>query len=543
MLQDCPLCRQIVDPQPQRSHALCVTIPAWTTPGAVVAIDSRGLNGRLFAIELIGLVDRAGLLTVAQIDDREDVEIYIGNQPWPLVAGPSVRFASGDLILIVSAQAGHHAVASLEDMLASAHGWRADFDPAEHITGGFIGHTWLLSDERSEVFVVRPDRRRQIRQDLASMLGASSRELVIQPARFDTPDFAYKGTAVQTVLAALRSTSFLPSYRSRPVVCFVDARPVMLTVTWKVCPDGILDTGTLAERFMPTCPTGYFVWFAKSDLTPITLGATYHVEDGEVITVLFRPFPALQDGLQPPADSPDGDDPDDDPSGDDDSGQGRHSAPSVALSSGHPTGFADTGGTANIISSPIGHPNTGYAVMWHSIYRHIADLAGKWRITPVGNGVGGWRGSFAVCWLTPRSAAPVEAGLRGGSPPLIPPRSPVTRPAPSHRQFLCLQVEMWVLCFLHHACLDGTTVLTPFLASWACLLASFASFGILSAGSLHGRVARRYSFLILFCIFVYHVRPAVAVQLPSYSSQPAQHGFTAECELRQYLKHQAQSRP
>ena len=263
---------QIVDPQPQSSHALCVAIPEWTTPGAIVAIDSRGINVRLFATELIGLVDRAGLLTVAQLEDRADVDIYIGNQPWPFVAGPSVRFANGDLILIVSTQARHHTVVSLQDMLASDHGWDADFDPATIINGGFNGFTWLLSDERSEVFVVRPERRRQIRQDLAAQLNASSRELVIQSARLASPDFAYKGIAVQTVLAALRHTNFLPSYSSRPVVCFVDARPVLLTVTWQVCPDGILNTNALAERFVPRCPPGYFVWLVNNDLTPITPG-------------------------------------------------------------------------------------------------------------------------------------------------------------------------------------------------------------------------------------------------------------------------------
>ena len=43
-------CVREVHPQPQRSHAICVTLPGWPVPGAAVAIDSRDINGMLFSV-------------------------------------------------------------------------------------------------------------------------------------------------------------------------------------------------------------------------------------------------------------------------------------------------------------------------------------------------------------------------------------------------------------------------------------------------------------------------------------------------------------
>ena len=222
-----------VHPQPRGTHALCITAPAWDFLGAIVVVDSRGINGRLFALHLAGFVNRAGLLNAAGIPQDAAVEVYIGNQPWPLVDGPYVGLCNGELVLIVSPRAHHHVIAGLQDMLASVDGWDPAFDPSRHLYGGFIAHTWLMSDDASGFFILQPERRRQVRQDIAFFLNVSSRELVIQAAHLTAQDFAYKGVAASTVLAALRSTEFLPSYRSRPVICFIDARAVLLTITWQ----------------------------------------------------------------------------------------------------------------------------------------------------------------------------------------------------------------------------------------------------------------------------------------------------------------------
>ncbi|CAE7240817.1 unnamed protein product [Symbiodinium microadriaticum] len=159
-----------VDPQPHGSHALCVTAPEWDVHGAIVVFDSRGINGKLFAFQITCPIDRAGLLTVAQFETSDPVDVFIGSQPWPLVDGPLVSLVHGDLVLLRSAQAPAHTIVSLHDMLLAAAGWDSAFDPAQQIEGGFSGHTWLLGDERSELFIVRPERM-HLAKDLPTQEG------------------------------------------------------------------------------------------------------------------------------------------------------------------------------------------------------------------------------------------------------------------------------------------------------------------------------------------------------------------------------------
>ena len=383
-----------VDPQPHGSHALCVTAPEWDVHGAIVVFDSRGINGKLFAFQITCPIDRAGLLTVAQFETSDPVDVFIGSQPWPLVDGPLVSLVHGDLVLLRSAQAPAHTIVSLHDMLLAAAGWDSAFDPAQQIEGGFSGHTWLLGDERSELFIVRPERHRQIRQDIAAAFGVSSRELVLQPARLHTPDFAHKGTAVNTVLAALSHTGFLPSTRSRPTVCFVDARPVLHTITWKVCPDGVLDTTELFDRFIRYCPAGYSVWIFRNDLSSLPAGVFVPVADGEVLTVMYRPFQVDQTEPPSPPDSPDDGDSDGDRPDEGDEQPGLRYTSVQDAPSQRP---ADTGGTVHTDRGPQDFTNAYFAVMWYAILLHLADLAGKWWPTPVGCRFGSHRERTALC--------------------------------------------------------------------------------------------------------------------------------------------------
>ena len=400
---------QAVHPQPSSSHALCVAGPDWDVCGPIIALDSRGVSGQLFAIQLAGQVDRVGLFNVAQLDPQADIEVYIGSQPWPLINGLFVNLLHGDLVLFAHAQARHHAVGSLQDMLASAYGWDADFDPAQQISGGFHAHTWLMSDDSAEFFLLRPDRRRQLRQDIATALQVSSRELVLQPARLRDPDCAHRGVAASSVLAALHSTNFLPSHRLRSVVCFIDARPILGTLTWQVCPDGVIDSGVIASRFLVNCPAGYSIVILRQDLLPLRIGEFVPVDDGEVFTILFVPFQTIQNfGPQPP-DEPDDDDEDEDTA--DDAGDGGPAAYTAsALSpSGPPTCAADTGGTSHASGSSA-HRAHRFVVKWSLFLIHAAVLAGRIGIISVHFGAGdGVEGLSAVCGLLSKVIICIEA--------------------------------------------------------------------------------------------------------------------------------------
>ena len=373
---------QAVHPQPQISHALCVATPEWEPAGAIVVFDCRGIDGRLFSLQLVGRITRHGLLTAAQLDGGSDVQVYIGSQPWPLVDGPAIDLLPGELVLFATADGPHHAVASLQEMLSSAAGWEEHFDPAALGMARPASLTWVFGDAGSFFFDARPARHRQLRQDVALAVNAAPRDLMLQAATLDPPDFAHRGIGARILMAALRIADFLPSVRSGPVVCFVDARPILLGVTYQVCPDGIMVVSDLIARFVPRCPAGYVVCLLNPQSELQLPGSTVVVGAGEVLTVHFRYGGLGSDDSHfswPPDDYDGGHG--NRPSGGDSrlgggSTQGAFASPPTSSS-------ADTGGTGHVSGGSTGYAVQGNAVMWMPKLVRDAVPAGTWGFTSV----------------------------------------------------------------------------------------------------------------------------------------------------------------
>ena len=466
---------QAVFPQPQGSHALCVTTPEWGFQGSVVAFDCRGVNGRLFSLHLVGRVDRSGLFVAAQIQACDEIDIYVGSQPWPLVDGPSIDLFTGELVMFRYAGGCAHVVSSLQDMLLSTQ-WDAHFNPAALLSSGPTARTWLMGDDSSALFEIGSDRQQHTRQDIATVLGVSSRELVIQPAYTDAPDFAHRGVNVRTILAALRSTAFLPAYRTRHVICFLDARPILLPISWKVCPDGLLDTGEIARRYAGWCPPGFAIRIVKGNANPIRLGLHIPVNDGEVFTILFQSFQVSFEGIAPPTDPQDDDDGDSDHPDDDRWDARSNTRPPASFGAGYPTSAADTGGTEQPPCSNSRDPVSHTAVKWHARHYIDAVLPGTWRITPVC-----LRGikcssdhctrpavcSDGACWVTARSRSD---GLVSGAACCW--SSLLLGQHLFSSQVVCgSAVVKWCLGFTQHAFSSGDLSITPVLLLLPRLLA------------------------------------------------------------------------
>ena len=335
-----------VFPQPQVSHALCIATPSWETQGPIVVLDSRNINGRLFALQVGSRVDRAGLLIAAQLDSVEDIDVYIGSQPWPIPDNHFVTLFYDELVLLAQANAPHHTVASLQDMLNDEEGWISDFDPASQLSPGYNSTVWLLGNEGNRPFELQPHRRGQLRADIARLLNLSARELVLQPAHLTVPDYAYRGVAARTLLAALCRTDFADP-ASNPVICFIDARPIMLTITWRVCPNGVLDTQSIVEVYAGWCPPGLTLCILRHDHTYLPIGGRVVVEAGEVLTILFLPPLTQADAPDAPS-SPGDDDAEDPDTSEDERADDRLADPAIVGSPAEASrASAGTGETSN----------------------------------------------------------------------------------------------------------------------------------------------------------------------------------------------------
>ena len=502
---------QAVYPQPQSSHALCIATPEWEPIGALVAIDSRSINGRLFSVQLVGRVTRQGLFNAAGIERDDSIHVYIGNQPWPLLDGPAVEFFPGELVLFRFATAPPHTVATLQDMLASAVGWAPAYD-ASHLTGGG-SLTWVLSDETSSFFDVRADRRQQLRQDIACHVGASSRELVLQAAHLDAQDFAHRGVCARAVLAALRHTEFLPYTQGRAVVCFVDARPVLGGIVWQVCPNGSLDYAAIVARFAYRCPTGYTTWLLKSGDPVHPAGPYLAVLGGEVFIVRFQFSPPVDEDMSPPSHPPAGDagdSPDSDGDADDHlPGSGSHSVGSVSSLSR----LADTGGTARGSRTPgVGSAHRSYA-MWRASPLLAVVLADTWRLTPSWSLACPLGVSSAVCRQSP--GCDCAGAVRTGFISAV-----LDQPAGCFPLWGAGPLAYkWFIGFVQHALLLGslwTTSVVAFAFSSHCFMAAF--WLCLFLGPLHLPHGRLWWFGLLLCM---RAPAAMAMQLGAWHSGAA----------------------
>ncbi|CAE7492062.1 ANKRD52, partial [Symbiodinium sp. KB8] len=255
--------------------------------------------------------------------------------------------------------------------------------------------TWVLGDEASFLFDVRPSRYHFFWHDVAGAVRSIASDLTFQYALLDPPDFAYKGTAARDILAALRSADFLPSVTSWPVVCFIDARPLLLSITYQVCPDGLLDVNDVIARYVPRCPAGYEVRLFNSTFDVQQPGSLIAVAAGEVLTVLLC-FVGAPVSVGPPNEPFDDDDGSVDPRPD--GGMSPRtlrdfpSASSVVTSS-----LADTGGTGHVDAGRHVHPVQSFLVTWLARISHDAVLAGSWRTTSVWSLAGWPELDLAVC--------------------------------------------------------------------------------------------------------------------------------------------------
>ena len=380
-----------VCPQPKGTHALVLSLPAWDLDCPLVAFDCRAVNGALFALQLIGLVSRADLLRAAQLEADLDVDVYVGAQPWPLPEAANVRLFLGDLVLIVPRGARQHVVSDLQDMLQSAAGWSADFDPANEVQGPIHHFSWIIGWDSSFHFRIQPDRRRQVRHDIAQGLGVLPGDFSLCPARIESSDFAHRGQYARTVLAACRRGDLDTIAGVQQALCFIDARPLLLRLLPRICPAGVLDTNLLLQIFAHPCPDGWVVCIIRDHVEHRVIGQQISVNEGDVFAVVFRP-PSEEIANPTPPPTP----PDDSDSSDDEGHRPSRAQSSVSAPSSSSTPaiyLADTGGTS---AHSLGQsPSPSGCTMWLARFLQLAVLAGTWLVTPVTAGFFG-QGSAIV---------------------------------------------------------------------------------------------------------------------------------------------------
>ena len=188
-----------VYPQTHAGFGLVLAQPDWEFNGVHVLFDCSELDARMFSLAIASVVDRASLLSIAGVAANAPVLVYIGGSPWPLEPRTPVRPQEGDCISILPVEHDVMILASLEDMLLSAQGWRQEYDfPGEHNRG-----LWILTDAEPFRLAMPTDNRRRIRRAIAEELGCPPDLLRITPTRVQVVDHADRGHLTNAVIVAL----------------------------------------------------------------------------------------------------------------------------------------------------------------------------------------------------------------------------------------------------------------------------------------------------------------------------------------------------
>ena len=336
-----------VDPQPSRTHAIVLSAPAWPFHGVIVAFDCRPIGGTVFAVHLFGHLNREDLLRVAQLATDFQGEVVVGTLPWPLPRDVHVTLSHGDLVSFRPQGAGANPVHTLAHMLRSSDGWDPAFDPTNEFRLSPSHRIWIPGDHDSYSFQVLPERHRQLRLDIAQLCNVPVDRLFVQVAHLRSRDFAHRGLQARAIFVASGLQGNQIAGDSRPVACFVDARPILLTFSPLFCREGMLDIRTLVERFRPRCPAGWEVCVRRLEPERDVTARWITVIAGEVLTLLFRPAADGVTSAPPSLPGSRGDEEGDDDG--DDQGTPDQGGP---FSRGHNTrpslpgvAAADTGGT------------------------------------------------------------------------------------------------------------------------------------------------------------------------------------------------------
>ena len=241
--------------------------PAWTRE-VYVLYDLTRLNGTIFSAHISPAVDRASILSVADVDSHLDVQVFVHDLPRPLQQNEIVQVSTGYCISIVPRQHPPFAVASLADMLLSSAGWNAQ------IVLPLAPDRWLhvLTDTEPCRFRLDSTRRMHLRNDLADMLAYEVEDLTVQPAQPRILDHLDYGVRAQSVVVATQLLAREAEASETRTIFLLDMRPITAGLAWGVANHGRVRADLLVARFDSHCPAGY--------RSQITGGRPLHTDEG-----------------------------------------------------------------------------------------------------------------------------------------------------------------------------------------------------------------------------------------------------------------------
>ena len=248
-------------PQPDLTFGAVLAVPSWATDLACILVDTRGVNGSLFACEIRGRLNRASLFLHLGMPAHSIVDVWLHGRV--LDADTWYLFFTGDLVRLLPPDTTIAVPVALEDMLRDHSAWTIPC-PAFH--GPHPVALLVLSDGLSKVMPIDTDTIHSsdaFKVEAARVFGYSVHKVLVRPAVPRLDNLAVLGQRCKSVVVVTEAVSQVPIPPGRLIptqhVLLLDPRCLLQDLTWTLAPHGRADVSTLAAPFQYVAPDGLFV--------------------------------------------------------------------------------------------------------------------------------------------------------------------------------------------------------------------------------------------------------------------------------------------
>ena len=279
-----------VVPQPCEEFAVCVAAPEWIQDKAIILIDSRRMDERLFALSVPTTLSRESLILAAGYSHDAPVRIYVHGLMQPLAAHQRIALFTGMTVTVSPNIIGAPATFDLGTRLQSSVDWNPNvaFPCATAYPGS---HFYILTDGMPTVFKVRPFRRAHFSADLAQSMQGAEHSLHIRASKPRFTDLYVLGQLVSGALVTTERLSVLPCPPARTaetrVILILDQRRILQGLTWRILDHPHVSVQRLADEYYEHCPADHIVSIRGAAVENRPDGPVLLISSGQVLTIEF----------------------------------------------------------------------------------------------------------------------------------------------------------------------------------------------------------------------------------------------------------------
>ena len=299
-----PICRRRfpyvfpVCPQPSRAYGTLLAVPDWMQGGAaglVILMDCRASGGAIFAAVVGASPSREELLYCAGAPDNRTLFVVVATEQGLLAPGECARLFQGALVIVSAYPEVTVPDCMLSDMLRTTAHWQA-LPPSPHFR---VPSVWVLTDAEPFRLEFAPGQSDIRSSQVAAMAGYDPHSIALCVAAPPLSDHSRWGWHTLTVAVASQHFERRRHPQEGPFVVFIDQRPAMLGVGWRLFPGPLFPLQAFVDDYANTCPAHLSVAVSGSETVDMPEGTCLRIRDGLTLIVeyvyIWHPDPGDED--------------------------------------------------------------------------------------------------------------------------------------------------------------------------------------------------------------------------------------------------------